>query len=101
MKTTRSIGDARINPFLRYYAPHRRAWTPSLWPAAIVSAGTVFAFSWLARPTVIELAAFGIVLGFTTGWMQWAIWRHRHPIIPADEYITDLLRERRRNARWN
>ena len=81
--------------------PHRRAWTPSLWPPVLACGAAVIAFSWLDHPGVILMLAFGIVLGPTIGWLRWAIWRHRHPIIPVDEYITDLINERRRNARWN
>lgn len=98
----RVVGEgSNANPFVRYYAPHRRAWTPSLWPPAIVSGVTVLAFTTLSHPGILPAIVLGVVLGFTTGWMRWALWRRRHPIIPLDEYITDLINEQRRSARWN
>lgn len=98
----RTLDDRSHNPLVRYYAPHRRAWTPSPWPPAIVSMIVMFAFLWFdPTPGLVVAIIIGVVLGASAGWLRWAIWRRRHPVIPTDEYITDLLNERRRNARWN
>jgi hypothetical protein len=101
-RTRRELDDHAHNPLHRYYAPHRRAWTPSPWPAAILSALVVAGFFWLdPRPGLIPAIVIGVVMGAGFGWIRWTIWRRRHPVITVDEYITDLLRERRRKSKWN
>jgi hypothetical protein len=91
----------KARPVGRFYAAHRRAWTPSLWPPVVIAGVIAFAFAALAHPSPPVDVAFGVVVGFTGSWLRWAIWRRRHPIIPIDQYVTDLIRDRQRKARWN
>lgn len=81
----------------RFYMRSRRAWTPRLWPVAVVSGASVLALTlWLA-PTGIEAFGIGVGVAFLVGVGRWEIWKLRHPAMTPAEYI-DL---RRRNARWN
>ena len=85
----------------RMYASHRRAWTPRLAPMVVATSAFVFALDLLLSPGVIAAVVIGFGVAVVVGNLRWAIWRRRHPVISVDEYVTDLVRERRRNARWN
>lgn len=86
----------------RVYVPLRRAYTPSLWPPAIVTAGVMFVVVQVyARPNPFVILVVAIVLGCTTGWMRWAIWRRRHPCLSAEEYAQEWARRMRDSAKWN
>jgi hypothetical protein len=93
-------GHAR-NPLFRYYAAHRRAWTPGILPPAVIASAVTFAVSWLAHPGTLATVTLGLTIGFVVARLRWAIWKRRHPIIPVDQYVTDLINERRRAARSN
>ena len=81
----------------RFYAAHRRAWTPRVWPMALGTGLLVLAICMLTTPTVLEAIAIGVAAGLGVGVTRWELWKRRHPIITPAQYITDL----RRNARWN
>ena len=86
----------------RTYVPHRRAYTPSLWPPVLVSTGIMIGVvSLFRRPNVFVIVGVALVLSFVTGWMRWAIWRRRHPCLSADEYAHEWARRMRDSARWN
>ena len=85
----------------RMYASHRRAWTPRMWPIALVDALVVVAANAVVSLSIIGAVVLGVGVGAASGHARWALWRRRHPIISVDEYITDLLNEQRRHARWN
>jgi hypothetical protein len=81
----------------RMYAPHRRAWTPRIWPVAL-AAGVVDAAAIVTLHAGVLLAiAIGAGTGLGFPHVRWTVWRHRHPIITPAQYITDL----RRQAPWN
>lgn len=86
---------------MRRYAEHRRAYTPRLWPLALLVGGSAAGLGlWLA-PGLFGEIAIAIGLGTVVPWARWRVWRWRHPVIPFDVYVTELIRERRRAARWN
>jgi hypothetical protein len=81
----------------RFYASHRRAWTPRLWPILIADAIAIIAIGTWVQLTVLEAIGLGLAVAGVSGPARWAIWRRRHPVITPAQYITDL----RRNAHWN
>lgn len=81
----------------RIYMRSRRAWTPRLWPTAVVSGTFVFVLNLWLRPTVIEVIGIAVGVAVVVGVGRWEVWKWRHPAMTPAEYI-DL---RRRNARWN
>jgi hypothetical protein len=81
----------------RFYAAHRRAYTPRLWPMLLGTALLVGAIAVATNPTVLEAIAIGAGVALVVGVTRWEIWKHRHPVITPAEYITDLQRK----ARWN
>jgi hypothetical protein len=86
---------------VRRYIECRRAWTPRFWPTALGSAALVAAFGLALRPGVLAIVGIAVGVAVLVGNVRWAVWRHRHPIIPFDQYITELIRKRRQEARWN
>lgn len=85
----------------RFYARHRRAWTPRLWPLLIASGGLSVAVNALFVLTVAEAVVAGFGIAFALGTVRWEVWKHRHPVISHAEFITDLTRDLRESARWN
>lgn len=81
----------------RFYAAHRRAWTPRLWPMALGTGLLVLAICLVATPTVLEAIGIGAGAGLGIGVTRWELWKRRHPVITPAQYITDLQRK----ARWN
>ena len=81
----------------RFYAAHRRAYTPRLWPVLLGTGLLAFVICALTTPTVLEAIAIGAGAALVVGVGRWEIWKRRHPIITPAQYITDL----RRNAHWN
>lgn len=61
----------------------------------------VFLVLSLVHPGIVAAIAIGLVAGLGGGCVRWTVWRRRHPILSLDEYITDLLAERRKAAPWN
>jgi hypothetical protein len=88
-------------PSRRLYASHRRAWTPRLWPILLADVPLILALNFWIQPSVLGAAALGVGVALLSAQARWTIWRRRHPVIPLDEYVTDLLNEMRRKARWN
>lgn len=77
----------------RRYAPHRRAYYPRVWPVAVPTALSAAGLGFVAGPTgaiwtAIVAGAFGAVV--VSG--RWAVWRRRHPVISAQEYVDDMRR---------
>ena len=81
----------------RFYAAHRRAYVPRLWPMLLGTGVLVAAIAVATSPTVLEAIALGAGVALVVGVTRWEIWKHRHPVITPAEYITDLQRK----ARWN
>jgi peptidoglycan/LPS O-acetylase OafA/YrhL len=81
----------------RIYAAHRRAYTPRIWPIALATCVTIAALDLLLAPGTLAAAAIGAGVGLGIGVTRWELWKHRHPVITLDQYITDLQRK----ARWN
>lgn len=81
----------------RFYAAHRRAYTPRLWPMLLATGVTVAALDLLLAPGVLAAIGLGLGAGLGLGIARWEIWKRRHPVITPAQYITDL----RRNAHWN
>jgi hypothetical protein len=86
---------------MRHYIEHRHAWTPRFWPMALGSAALVAVFVLALRPGVFAIVGIAVGVAVLVGNVRWAVWRHRHPVVPPDIYITELIRERRQAARWN
>ena len=86
-----------MNVFTRTYMPHRRAYTPRLWPSMIVTTVMVVVLVSLKHAGPVLSAFFGVALGWTYSSVRWRLWRKRHPIISAREYLDDI----RESARWN
>jgi hypothetical protein len=55
----------------------------------------------IARPGVLAAVALGALFGSGLTRVRWVWWRRRHPVIPVEQYLTDLINEQRRHARWN
>jgi hypothetical protein len=85
------------SPTGRFYAAHRRAWTPRLWPLAVLCVVIVVTVGQLVALTLLEAIALGAGTGLLIGAARWELWRWRHPQISPGEYITDL----QRNAHLN
>lgn len=81
----------------RFYASHRRAWTPRLWPILIADAAIVLPIALWLQAGPIASGALGVGVAAATSSARWAIWRRRHPVITHAEFL-DL---RRRAAPWN
>jgi hypothetical protein len=81
----------------RFYAAHRRAYTPRLWPMLLGTTLLVAAIAVATNPTVLEAIAIGAGVALVVGVGRWELWKRRHPVITPAQYITDL----RRNAHWN
>jgi hypothetical protein len=81
----------------RFYASHRRAWTPRFWPNALLSTAVVLSTLTFASLTPLEGVAAGFGVGVVFGVGRWELWKWMHPVIPPAEYISDL----RRNAHLN
>jgi hypothetical protein len=81
----------------RFYAAHRRAYTPRLWPVALGTGLLALAICLLTTPTALEAIGIGAGSALVVGVPRWEIWKRRHPVITPAQYITDL----RRNAHWN
>jgi hypothetical protein len=81
----------------RFYAAHRRAYTPRLWPILLASGLLILALDLILSPTVLEGVAIGLGVGLGVGAGRWEFWKWRHPVITPAEYITDLQRK----AHWN
>lgn len=81
----------------RVYVRGRRAWTPRVWPIMLTGTTVAWAVATLLHPTIPVACAIGAGTGLAAGLGRWEIWRHRHPIITPDQFITDL----RRAAPWN
>jgi hypothetical protein len=86
---------------MRRYVESRHAWTPRAWPLALGTGALCFVVGvWVAPGVWLEIL-IAVVGSSAVVWVRWAVWRRRHPIAPPDAYITELIRERRRAARWN
>jgi hypothetical protein len=81
----------------RFYASHRRAWTPRFWPIALLSTVVVVGTLTFASLTPPEGIALGFATGVVVGVGRWELWKLMHPVITPAEYISDL----RRNAHLN
>lgn len=76
----------------RFYSRRRQAWTPTPWPAMAVGVVLVVIVTLVLQAGVILTFFMGIAIGVGVSWGQWAIWKHRHPVIPIDEQI-DAIRK--------
>jgi hypothetical protein len=78
----------------RFYASHRRAWTPRFWPLALAAVAVIVPVDLLLLAHgplgSLEAAATGVIVALAVGIGRWEIWKHRHPVITADEYLDDL-----------
>lgn len=86
-----------MNPISRVYMPHRRAYTPRLWPSAVLTLITVWGLAWITHAGPVLAGILGVVIGWSYAAVRWRLWRQRHPIISAQEYLDDI----RESARWN
>lgn len=86
---------------MRRYVEHRRAWSPRLWPVVLVLGGLTGGLVFVLAPGPLLAVVVSVLVGTAGSWARWAIWRWRHPVVPLDVYVTELIRERRRAARWN
>lgn len=75
----------------RIYFRYRRAYAPRVWPSVIACIIILVPVDWLLFPlgTAGSLAAAtcSVAIGLTVGIGRFEIWKRRHPIITADEYM--------------
>lgn len=93
-------GRAR-NPWRRYYVRHRRAVTPSVWPPMVIGGIGVAGVTVVVHLGALAAVGLGFLVGSGLARVRWVWWCRRHPVIPVEQYLTDLINEQRRNARWN
>ena len=86
-----------MRPRTRFWSDMRQAYTPRLWPSALIACPLSFLLAWLLEPPLWALVAGAVALGVAVGQFQWWLWRRRHPLITADQYLERM----RRMARWN
>jgi hypothetical protein len=83
----------------RVYAGTRRAWTPRLWPVAVVSLG-------LVSGAAVTLPVWAVIpLTVLIPWelidLRWRLWRWLNPPITLREWQQDRELLARRVAPWN
>jgi uncharacterized membrane-anchored protein len=81
----------------RTYAPSRGAYTPRLWPLALVSSVPATLVPLLTHPPAALALVAGVLVGFGVVHVRYAIWKRRHPSVSFDEYT----RRQREMAPWN
>jgi hypothetical protein len=80
----------------RQYLRSRRAYTPRLWPFALLPVALALVLTYIGvRGWVGVVVDFALGLGFAQ--LRWMIWRRRHPLITTEQWLD----EQRRAAPWN
>jgi 4-hydroxybenzoate polyprenyltransferase len=79
---------------MRRWMPHRQAYFPRLWVAAVIVGPLAAALAYVINPPWWLLAVGSVLLGFVASRLQWWLWRRRHPVLDPEVVA-------RETARWN